>query len=157
MTTRTFRERVIGKHIKGSSTLRTTLRAILSETGWTRRRRRGESRLWRTLSGISRDPWVTTDADVSRFMCAHLKVASRPMRRAPQIDRTERQLIAKYTPCLNIRRNPDARTVETLRVMRRRDGGLMRHLLRTLLGSCRASGIRGSTSRPTGDRRRSPQ
>lgn len=77
MTEDSFRERVLGKHIKGSvsnSTLRKTLAGVLRTVG--------------------------TETDVNGFMKAHLKVAFLPINNVALIQPLEDKLIAELRPPL---------------------------------------------------------
>ncbi len=108
-TTTSFRKRVLQRHIAGASTLRKTLRGILIKTGSTAAR---------------------ADADVSRFMLAHLRVAMLPMPTVPRclINAAEGRLIRKCSPLLNVTHNPNPGPVKDARsfarARRRRVGWL---------------------------------
>lgn len=103
-TTGSFRSRVLQRHIAGASTLRKTLRGLLIKTGSTAAR---------------------ADADVSSFMRAHLRVAMIPMSTVPRclIDATERRLIRRCSPLLNVTHNPNSESVRSVRRFARARGG----------------------------------
>ncbi len=79
MTKDSFRRRVLGQHIRGhTQELRAKLRGILIE-----------------------NDLPSAPADVKGLMDRHLRVALWP--KWTRIEATERRLIRKYRPCLNIR------------------------------------------------------